>query len=146
LARSAAKAGVDRNAGRSAEIVRFLIDECLSLDLVGEAHQAGFEAYHLAHVGKAGWADWNVAAFASDNDMVVTNNATGFRRLYRRRQLHPGLMLILPNVDRPTEARLFAAALAQLAPVDDLVNQVMEIDLDDAQVKFRIYDLFAPPD
>jgi predicted nuclease of predicted toxin-antitoxin system len=127
--------------------VRFLIDECLSLDLVGEAHRAGFEAYHAAHVGKAGWEDWNLSAFAAGNDMVVvTNNAGDFRRLYRQRQLHPGLVLILPNVDRQTEARLFAAALAQLAPVDDLVNQVMEIDLDDAQVKFRIYDLFAPPD
>jgi predicted nuclease of predicted toxin-antitoxin system len=127
--------------------VRFLIDECLSLDLVGEAHRAGFEAYHAAHVGKAGWEDWNLSAFAAGNDMVVvTNNAGDFRRLYRQQQLHPGLVLILPNVDRQTEARLFAAAFAQLAPVDDLVNQVMEIDLDDARVKFRIYELFAPPD
>jgi hypothetical protein len=37
--------------------VRFLIDECLSLDLVGEARRAGFAAYHAAHVGKAGWED-----------------------------------------------------------------------------------------
>jgi hypothetical protein len=73
-------------------------------------------------------------------------NASDFRRLYARQQLHTGLILILPNVDRPTEARLFAAGLAQLAQADDLVNQVMEIDLDSGQVKFRIYDLFALPD
>jgi predicted nuclease of predicted toxin-antitoxin system len=127
--------------------VRFLIDECLSLDLVGEAHRAGFEAYHLAHVGKAGWDDWSVTAFAGEHDMVVvTNNASDFRRLYRRQQLHCGLVLILPNVDRPTEARLFAVALAGLAKVDDLVNQILEVDLDSGQVKLRIYDLFASPD
>ena len=126
--------------------MRFLIDESLSLDLVGEARRAGFEAYHAAHVGKAGWEDWNLAVFAADNDLVVvTNNATDFRRLYARQPLHSGLILILPNVDRPTEARLFAVALAQLAEVTDLVNQVMEINLDDTQVKLRIYDLFAPP-
>ena len=127
--------------------MRFLIDECLSLDLVHEAHRAGFEAYHLAHVGKAGWEDWNVAAFASEHGMVVvTNNASDFRRLYRRQQLHSGLVLILPNVDRPTEVRLFAVALVRLAKVNDLVNQVLEVDLDNGQVKVRIYDLFAPPD
>jgi predicted nuclease of predicted toxin-antitoxin system len=126
--------------------VRFLIDECLSLDLVSEAHRAGFEAYHLAHVGKAGWEDWNVAAFAGEHDIVVVrNNASDFRRLYRRQQLHSGLVSILPNVDRPIEARLFAVALARLAEVNDLVNQVMEVDLDKGQVKLRVYDLFAPP-
>jgi len=126
--------------------VRFLIDECLSLDLVGEAHRAGFEAYHLAHVGKSGWEDWNVSAFAGEHDMVVvTNNASDFRRLYRRQQLHSGLVLILPNVDRPTEARLFGAALTRLAQVNDLVNQVMEVDLESGQARLRIYDLFSPP-
>ena len=127
--------------------MRFLIDECLSLDLVGEAHRAGFEAYHAAHVGKAGWEDWNLAAFAAERELVVvTNNASDFRRLYRRQQLHSGLVLILPNVDRPTEARLFGAALTRLGSVADLVNQVMEVDLDNGQAKLRIYDLFAAPD
>jgi len=137
---------MDCGTVRSDRIVRFLIDECLSLDLVGEAHRAGFEAYHLAHVGKSGWEDWNVAGFAAERDMVVvTNNASDFRRLYRRQQLHCGLVLILPNVDRPTEARLFAAALTRLAQVNDLVNQVMEVDLDNGQARLRVYDLFSQP-
>jgi predicted nuclease of predicted toxin-antitoxin system len=34
--------------------MRFLIDECLSIDLVSVAHQAGHEAQHVARVGKAG--------------------------------------------------------------------------------------------
>jgi predicted nuclease of predicted toxin-antitoxin system len=81
--------------------VRFLIDECLSLDLVDEARGAGFEAYHVGHIGKAGWKDWTIAAFALAQDMVVvTNNATDFRALLRRERLHPGLVVIVPSVDR----------------------------------------------
>ncbi|HEY4212377.1 MAG TPA: DUF5615 family PIN-like protein [Steroidobacteraceae bacterium] len=34
--------------------MRFLVDECLSLDLVTVATEGGFEAHHVAHVGKAG--------------------------------------------------------------------------------------------
>ena len=41
--------------------MRFLIDECLTIDLVSIAGRAGYEARHVAHVGKAGWKDWNVA-------------------------------------------------------------------------------------
>jgi hypothetical protein len=39
--------------------VRFLIDECLSIDLVAIAGQCGHEARHVAHAGRAGWKDWN---------------------------------------------------------------------------------------
>jgi predicted nuclease of predicted toxin-antitoxin system len=126
--------------------VRFLIDECLSLDLVDEAHRAGFEAYHVGHIGKAGWKDWNVAAFALAQDMiVVTNNATDFRALFRREQLHSGLVAIVPSVDRATEVRLFREALVRLVEVNDLVNKVLEIDLEKGQSKVRIYDLLASP-
>jgi hypothetical protein len=34
--------------------MRFLIDECLSVQLVAVAGEAGHEAHHVAHVGKAG--------------------------------------------------------------------------------------------
>jgi predicted nuclease of predicted toxin-antitoxin system len=63
--------------------VRFLIDECLSVQLVDVATDGGYEAHHIAHVGKAGWKDWNVLQYACDGDFVlVTNNAADFRRLY----------------------------------------------------------------
>jgi len=55
--------------------VRLLIDECLSPELARDAQAAGFEAYHLVHLGRAGWQDWNIAGFAVDQDMIlVTNN------------------------------------------------------------------------
>jgi predicted nuclease of predicted toxin-antitoxin system len=63
--------------------MRFLIDECLSVDLVSIARDVGHDAQHVARIGKAGWKDWNVARYAGDGDFVlVTNNASDFRRLY----------------------------------------------------------------
>jgi predicted nuclease of predicted toxin-antitoxin system len=60
--------------------VRFLIDECLSVYLVTVARQAGHEAHHVAHIGRAGWKDWNVVRYARDGDFIlVTNNASDFR-------------------------------------------------------------------
>jgi hypothetical protein len=63
--------------------VRFLIDECLSVDLVTVAGECSHEAQHVAHVGRAGWKDWNVVGYLRDGDFVlVTNNASDFRQLY----------------------------------------------------------------
>jgi hypothetical protein len=46
----------------------------------------------VAHVGKAGWKDWNVLRHACENDFVlVTNNAADFRKLYAEEPLHAGL-------------------------------------------------------
>lgn len=60
--------------------MRFLIDECLSIDLIPIA---GHDAQHVARIGKAGWKDWNVVRTAADGDFVlVTNNASDFRKLY----------------------------------------------------------------
>jgi predicted nuclease of predicted toxin-antitoxin system len=88
--------------------VRFLIDECLSVDLVATAGQSGHEARHVAHVGRAGWKDWNVARYANDGDFVlVTNNASDFRQLYAAEPLHAGLVILIPNVGRVLQQRLF---------------------------------------
>jgi predicted nuclease of predicted toxin-antitoxin system len=91
--------------------MRFLIDECLTVDLVAVAGESGHDAQHVAHIGKAGWKDWNVARHASESDLVlVTNNASDFPRLYARAPLHAGLIIIVPNVDRAAQRRLFRAA------------------------------------
>jgi predicted nuclease of predicted toxin-antitoxin system len=122
--------------------VRFLIDECLTVDLVAVAGQAGHEAQHVARVGKAGWKDWNVARYASDGDFVlVTNNASDFRRLYAAQPLHAGLVIMIPAVDRMLQQRLFQAALDELAALGEPVNRVLEVDLDGDDVTFALYDL-----
>jgi predicted nuclease of predicted toxin-antitoxin system len=124
--------------------MRFLIDECLSIDLVSIANQAGHEARHVARVGKAGWKDWNVAQHASAGDFVlVTNNASDFRRLYARQPLHAGLVIIIPNVGRVMQRRLFRGALDELALIGEPINRVLEVDIDGDDVTFSLYDLPA---
>ena len=92
--------------------MRFLIDECLTVDLVSVAGQAGHDAQHVAHIGKAGWKDWNVVRYARDGDFVlVTNNASDFRRLYAAQPLHAGLVILIPVVSRTLQQKLFQAAL-----------------------------------
>jgi hypothetical protein len=59
-------------------------------------------------VGKAGWKDWNVVHYAGDGDFVlVTNNASDFRRLYAAQPLRAGLIILIPVVDRTLQQKLF---------------------------------------
>jgi predicted nuclease of predicted toxin-antitoxin system len=126
--------------------VRFLVDECLSVDLVSVAGQAGHEAQHVARVGKAGWKDWNVVRCASAGDFVlVTNNASDFRRLYAAAPLHAGLVILIPVVGRELQGKLFRAALDELAVTGDPVNRVLEVDLDGEEISLTLYDLSQDP-
>jgi predicted nuclease of predicted toxin-antitoxin system len=122
--------------------VRFLIDECLTIDLVDVAGQAGHEAHHVAHVGRAGWKDWNVARYAREGDFIlVTNNASDFRRLYAVQPLHAGLIILIPTVSRTLQRHLFEAALDELAIIGEPVNRVLEVDLDGNEAILTLYDL-----
>jgi predicted nuclease of predicted toxin-antitoxin system len=123
--------------------MKFLVDECLSPNLVAVARRRGHEAAHVAHVGRAGWKDWNVVRYASEGDFVlVTNNADDFRRLYAAQALHAGLVIILPNVGRGLQRKLFSAALDRLAVEGEPINRALEVDLIDGEkVTFTFYDL-----
>jgi predicted nuclease of predicted toxin-antitoxin system len=122
--------------------VRFLIDECLSVELVTVAGEAGHEAHHVAHVGRAGWKDWNVVHYARERDFVlVTNNAADFRKLYATEPLHAGLVILIPNVDGEMQQRLFQRALEQLAIYGEPINQVLEVDIEGDEATFTFYDL-----
>ena len=124
--------------------MRFLIDECLSVDLVSVAGQCGHEARHVAHVGRAGWKDWNVVRYANEGDFVfVTNNASDFRQLFAAQPLHAGLIILIPVVKRMLQQRLFKAALDELDAIGEPVNRVLEVDLDGEEVTLTLYDL--PP-
>lgn len=121
--------------------MRFLIDECLSVDLVTVAGNSGHEAQHVAHVGRAGWKDWNVVRYAREGDFVLaTNNASDFRQLYAAQPLHAGLVMLIPVVSRNVQRRLFKAALDELAVIGEPVNRVLEVDLDGEEVSVMVYE------
>lgn len=109
---------------------RFLIDECLSGELVATAKARGYEADYVPHLGKGGWQDWNLVPFAVENDyIIVTLNRRDFLKQHSRLQIHPGLIILLPPQHmnrRETQVDLFKSALSKMAELkDDLVNKLL---------------------
>ena len=73
-------------------IDRIFIDECLSAALVAVAKSKGFTADYGPHIGKVGWQDWNIVAFALQNNyIIVTNNRRHFLNEYIKIDVHSGV-------------------------------------------------------
>ena len=86
--------------------IRLLIDECLHTSLVKVATDRLYEAYHVAHRGMSGLKDHELMLRIRGEDFtLVTNNAVDFRRLFRKEHLHPGLVILVPNVTPANPAR-----------------------------------------
>ncbi|MBI2687370.1 MAG: DUF5615 family PIN-like protein [Acidobacteria bacterium] len=123
--------------------MRFLIDECLHESLVGVAHDAGFEAMHVNHLGLSGKPDWSLAERIVHGEFTfVTNNRVDFIRLFGKMELHAGLIIIVPNAVPDLQQALFRAAL-KFVEGKDLVNSVIEVTLKTGTVLCVRYDLPA---
>jgi predicted nuclease of predicted toxin-antitoxin system len=123
---------------------RFLIDECLTGDLVAVAKARGYDAAYVPHIGKGGWQDWNLVPFAVDNDyIIVTVNRRDFLKQHAKFDIHPGFIILIPEPRRDTrleQTALFEKALEAFATMnDDLMNKVMEV-LDDGSIHVRGWD------
>ena len=93
-------------------MAKLLIDECLHTSLLELAHAAGHSADHVNYLGLGSSKDWELMKQILDRDYTfVTNNRTDFLALYRRAQLHAGLVIIVPNVTPALQRELFQAAL-----------------------------------
>jgi predicted nuclease of predicted toxin-antitoxin system len=104
----------------------FLIDECLHTSLVHTAHEAGYAAMHIFELGLLGWKDHQIAArLIEDGLTFVTNNGPDFLPLLGRREIHAGLIIIIPNIIPAKQRELFCAALVH-ARGRDLTNIVIE--------------------
>ncbi len=107
---------------------RFLIDENLSPYLVSPAHDRGYEAAHVNHLGLRCETDWDLLKIIAAEDWtLVTNNAIEFRGRYREIELHPGVVFLLPSARRPDQLRLFTAALDHVANQPDLINLALDV-------------------
>jgi predicted nuclease of predicted toxin-antitoxin system len=125
--------------------VRFLIDECLHTSLVGVAEQHGHECHHVKWLGLSGETDRDLMPRILDGDYTfVTTNAADFRRLYAGRELHAGLVIIVPQVEPARQRALFNGLLDTLGAEEALVNEVLEISLDADEAVFTRYDLPHP--
>lgn len=124
--------------------MKFLIDECLHTTLVAVAQNHGHECFHVNWVGLSGEADWDLMPrIVEENFTFVTNNARDFRRLYANEELHPGLVIIVPQVVPALQRELFEALLLDLEPNQDLLNEVIEITLDGEVAEMTRYTLPA---
>lgn len=134
-----------------------MIDECLSARLVGLAIAAGYEATHVARIGKGGTKDWTLAPFIVANDWTfVTRNAIDFRGpksavgtkgYHSRMPLHAGLICLNgpANFNARLHEELFRIALERLAARGDLVNMALEVSLEEADGKDVVVSLYPIP-
>jgi predicted nuclease of predicted toxin-antitoxin system len=117
--------------------MKLLIDECLHTSLTGVAHDAGYACDHVNFLGLSGYKDWQLIERIRDGEYTfVTNNRVDFAALYGREDIHPGLIIILPNVVPRLQRELFRAALTYIGD-RELVNTVLEVDLTDAGARCR---------
>jgi predicted nuclease of predicted toxin-antitoxin system len=119
--------------------MRLLIDECLHTSLVDVAHAAGFEAWHVNFLGLAGLKDWCLIEKVLENDLtLVTNNRTDFLKLYQRKELHAGLVILVPNVTPARQRELLSRVLAHIG-VRQIVNAVIEVEILGVEIHCREY-------
>ena len=126
--------------------MKFLVDECLSPDLVAIARARGHgESTHVTWLGLRSRKDWSIVRRAiSDGYVLVTNNTTDFMSLHRREKVHAGLVCLnvvhgLMSLD--VQKRLFALALDRLGDSEP-INELLEIALmEDRSVRIEHYDL-----
>jgi len=128
--------------------VKFLVDECLSPDLVAMACARGHgESTHVTWRGLRSRKDWSIVRRAvADGYALVTNNTMDFRLLMRREKIHAGLVCLnvapgLMSLD--VQKRLFALALDRLGDREP-INELLEITLDEHKaVHVERYDFPA---
>ncbi len=119
--------------------MRFLIDECLHTSLVELANEAGYEAHHVVRRGWAGLQDYELRPIILRDEFVfVTNNGRDFLELLGETELHPGLVIIVPNEKPPLQRELFRAALRRITSVASTMNKVIEVHIGG---DVRVYDL-----
>lgn len=135
--------------------MKFLVDECLSAELVKLAREHGhLESSHVSWIGKRSLKDWNLISLVVKNDWtLVTKNSVDFRGpatapgsngYHSDVDLHAGLVCINGPVgmDLDMQLDLFGIALIELGPDADLVNQCLEVTADEnGEVRVVRYEL-----
>lgn len=135
-------------------MLRLLIDECLSPELVDDAIAAGHvEATCVRDRGLLQTKDWDLMVWVVAGDFtLVTHNARDFRGAgasqpggyHAVQPIHAGLICLnsLFPMDLDRQHGLFKIALDHLATLPDLVNQALEIFEDEnSMVTVTLYEI-----
>ncbi|MGE8452194.1 MAG: DUF5615 family PIN-like protein [Pseudomonadales bacterium] len=133
---------------------KFLIDECLSPDLVSMALSAGHpETTCVRNRGWLGLKDHDLMRHVLAEDYtLVTHNARDFRGptggppsgIHARAEIHAGLVCLNSEfpMDLIRQRDLFGVVLTELGGCDDLVNTAIEVfEAADGQISIIRYSI-----
>jgi len=91
------------------------------------AHAAGYVADHVNYLNLGGQKDWQLLPVIREREFTfVTNNGADFLVLFGKEPLHPGIIIIVPNVTPVLQRELFKAALDHIG-ARDLTNSMVEV-------------------
>lgn len=125
--KSKAYSGNPSSPFTSRATLKFLIDECLHTSLVQVAHASGYVADHVNYLSLGGLKDWQLLPVIREREYTfVTNNGADFLALFGKEPLHPGIIIIVPNVTPVLQRELFKAAVGHIG-AQDLTNSVVEV-------------------
>jgi predicted nuclease of predicted toxin-antitoxin system len=120
--------------------VRLWFDEDLSPTLVRVAQERGFEATCNRDRGVLGIKDPQLReAVQRENFVLVTDNASDFRPMYARDEVHPGLIVMPAGPGRDHQRELArqvidwivsTASATDQTPAEFMVNRLVDIDAD----------------
>ncbi|MGO9956261.1 MAG: DUF5615 family PIN-like protein [Solirubrobacteraceae bacterium] len=121
--------------------MKLWFDESLSPTLVQVAHEHGLDATCNRDRGVVGHKDAQLRSpVQSQGDVLVTDNASDFRPMYTRDDIHPGLIAIPARDGRARQHQLTHAVIAWIADAapesgqtsaEFMINKLVEIDGDD---------------
>lgn len=142
-------------------VSKFLIDECLAVDLAGHAHRRGYQASHLRALGLLGRKDGQLAPIIFENDWCfVTRNARDFRGPaeapgtggeYAGVMLHAGLICLHGpptgfGIDAQIEAFSTALDAIEADCTGDPTNRLIEIIWTPDDIQIEIFDFPSTTD
>jgi predicted nuclease of predicted toxin-antitoxin system len=118
--------------------VRLWFDEDLSPTLVQVAHEHGLEATCNRDRGVLGHKDDQLRQLVqSQGYVLVTDNASDFRPMYGRDELHPGMIVIPGGDGRARQQQLVRAVIAWILNAAGesaqteavfMINKLIDID------------------
>jgi predicted nuclease of predicted toxin-antitoxin system len=128
--------------------VRLWFDEDLSPTLVGVTHELGFDATCNRDRGVLGISDVPLGRLVqSEGFVLVTDNASDFRPMYLRDDVHPGLIVVPAGDGRATQQTLTrevirwianAALESDQATADYMLNRLVEINRDGSVTSYEL--------
>jgi hypothetical protein len=138
-------------------VLKFLIDECLTLELVEVAVQGGYvESSHVVWLGKSGWKDWELKRFLVEEDWTfVTRNSTDFRGpagapgtegQYAGVPIHAALVCLNgpDGMDADLQCEMFRLVLDEIGYGNEIVNEVIEAEIETLESDCEISRYWLP--